>query len=167
MIAEQDQIIEDFIQVAQLAHVQVALAEVWYESVPAPHQRPRKLPLGSQAVYAFLLGDRCLKVGKAGPKTQARFTSQHYGMHAPSTLAKSILTNRQWLAEMLPAERCNEVEDIDEATVGAWIQRNTSRLHVFLPTATGALALSLLEAFVQCRLKPMFEGEVAAVASLE
>jgi hypothetical protein len=43
---------------------------------------------------------------------------------------------------------------------GAWIERNTSRFHVFLPTRAGAPALSLLEAFLQCRLQPVFEGKV-------
>jgi hypothetical protein len=86
--------------------------------------------------------------------------SQHYGMHAPSTLAKSILANRHRLAELLPPERRAEVDGLHEATVGAWIQHNTARVHLFLPTPTGALTLSLLEVFVQCRLKPVFEGKV-------
>jgi hypothetical protein len=38
---------------------------------------PSRLPLGTQAVYAFLLGERWLKVGKAGPNSQPRFTTQH------------------------------------------------------------------------------------------
>ena len=49
---------------------------------------------------------------------------------------------------------------MNEATVGAWIERNTTRLHVFLPTPIGALPLALLEAFIQCRLNPTFEGKV-------
>lgn len=161
MTVEPREIIQAFLQVADLAPVPVAEAQVRHELLPAPHKRPSSLPPGLQAVYAFLVGDRCLKVGKAGPKTQARFTSQHYGMNAPSTLAKSILANRQRLATVLPLERRGEIERLNEATVGAWIERNTARLHVFLPTPLGALPLALLEAFVQCRLNPMFEGKVA------
>jgi hypothetical protein len=64
---------------------------------------------------------------------------------------------------MLPPERRGEVESLGEVTVGAWIQQNTTRLHLFLPTATGVNVLSLLEAFVQCRLNPVFEGKVACI----
>ena len=161
MAIDPKEIIDAFLQVAQLAHVSIAITQVRYELLPAPHKRPSGLPPGSQAVYAFLLADRCLKVGKAGPKTQARSTSQHYGMNAPSTLARTILAHRQQLAAMLPAERRNEVEPLHETTVGAWIERSTTRLHVFLPAASGALTLALLEAFLQCHLNPVFEGKVA------
>ena len=165
MILEPNEMVDAFLQVAHLAHVSLARVELRYEVLAAPHPRPKPLPSGEQAVYAFLLADRCLKVGKAGPKTQARFTSQHYGMNAPSTLAKSILANRQRVADLLPPERRSEVEGLHEGTVGSWIQDNTTRMHVFLPTATGPFALSLLEAFVQCRLNPMFEGKVADIDS--
>jgi hypothetical protein len=150
-----------FLHVAELARVQLASAQVRHELLPAPHRRPSSLPAGTQAVYAFLLGERCLKVGRAGPKTQARFTSQHYGMNARSTLAKSILANPRRLVELLPPERRDEVATLNEATAGAWIERNTARLHIFLPTSAGALTLALLEAFVQCRLIPVFEGKIA------
>ncbi len=161
MALEPKEIVEAFLQVAGLANVSVAESQVRYELLPAPHKRPANLPRGLQVVYAFLVGDQCLKVGKAGPKTQARFTSQHYGMNAPSTLAKSILANRQHLIALLPSPRRGEIDALNEATVGAWIERNTGRLHVFLPSLLGALPLSLLEAFVQCRLNPVFEGKVA------
>jgi hypothetical protein len=153
--------IEAFLQVAELAHMRLPSTPVRHELLPAPHKRPSSLPVGLQAVYAFILGDRCLKVGKAGPKTQARFTSQHYGLNAPSTLTKSILANRQRLADLLPPERRDEVAALSEATTRAWIERNTARVHIFLPTEAGPLPLALLEAFVQCRLNPLFEGRVA------
>lgn len=155
------ELVEAFLQVAELAHVSLPPADVRHEILPAPHRRPSGLPPGSQAVYAFLLGDYCLKVGKAGPKTQARFTSQHYGMNAPSTLAKSILANRQRIADILTPMQRREIDVLQEATVGGWIERSTARLHVFLPTSVGALPLSLLEAFVQCRFRPIFEGKIA------
>lgn len=160
LTVDADEMIHAFLQVAQLAGVPLTLAELCQEVLPAPHERPRNLPPGLQAVYVFLLAGRCLKVGKAGPKTKARFTSQHYGMHAPSTLAKSILAHRQHLAKELLPDRKNQVESLDEDTVGAWIQHNTTRLHFFLPIGAGAFTLSLLEAFVQCRLNPVFEGKV-------
>src|SRR5690348_2023166 len=140
-----EELIDTFLQAAALAHVPFVRSQVKHEMLPAPHKRPGALPPGSQAVYAFLLDNRCLKVGKAGPKTLVRFTSQHYGMNAGSTLARSILANPQRLAELLPATRRSEIDGLQEGTVGRWIERNTARLHVFLPTAVGALPLSLLE----------------------
>jgi hypothetical protein len=156
------EIIDAFLHVAALAHVQLESAHLRHELLPSPHKRPSRLPPGLQAVYAFLLDERCLKVGKAGPSTQARFTSQHYGFNAPSTLAKSILANPQRLADLLPPERRSEVATLNEAKVGAWIERNTARLHIFLPMQAGPLALGLLEAFVQCRMNPVFEGKQVA-----
>lgn len=160
MTFDPKEVVDAFLRVAELAHAQLAPAHIRYELLPAPHNRPSNLPPGFQAVYAFLLDERCLKVGKAGPKTQARFTSQHYGMNAPSTLAKSILANSRLLLDLLPPERRKEVSALNETTVGPWIERNTTRLHIFLPTQTGAFTLGLLEAFIQCRLNPLFEGRV-------
>jgi hypothetical protein len=157
---EQSELINTFLQVANLAHVHVAASDVRAELLPAPHKRPSNLPPSSQVVYAFLLGDRCLKVGKAGPRSQARFTSQHYGFNAPATLAKSLLKHPNHVAVLLPLARQRELETLGETSVGAWIERNTSRFHIFLPTSAEALALSLLKAFLQCRLQPVFEGKV-------
>jgi len=157
---DQPELVETFLKIAKLARVDLPSSDVLSELLPAPHKRPSALPDNSQAVYAFLLSGHCLKVGKAGPKTQARFTSQHYGMNAPSTLARSILSHRKRVAALLPRGRQHEVDALDEESIGVWIERNTTRFHVFLPTRVGALALSLLEAFIQCRLRPLFEGKV-------
>ena len=80
---------EALIEVARLAQAALQTCDVKTELLPVPHQRPKKLPKGSQAVYAFLLGTHCLKVGKAGPKTQARFTSHHYGENALARAART------------------------------------------------------------------------------
>jgi hypothetical protein len=43
------------------------------------------------AVYCFFLDGRALKIGIAGPNSDARFRSQHYNLNsARSTLAGSI-----------------------------------------------------------------------------
>ena len=146
------------LQVATLAAVELPVAGVRLELLPAPHRPPGALPQGTQAVYAFLLGDGCLKVGKAGPKTQVRFTSQHYGCHAPGTLARTLLTYHSVAAMLLPRERAHELAGLTEASVGAWLAKNTSRLHLFMPAAAGGLVLTLMEGFMQCRLQPVFEG---------
>jgi len=66
---DQAELIDTFLQVSHLAHLRLSLTDVRAELSPAPHKRPASLPSGTQAVYTFFLGDRCLKVGKAGPKT--------------------------------------------------------------------------------------------------
>ena len=38
------------------------------------------------------------------------------------------------------------------------VRSNTTRIHFLLPSSYGPAVLALLEAFVQCRLRPEFEG---------
>ena len=138
-----------FVQAAELARVFIPLSEIDVEFHAAEHKPPSRLPTGKLAVYVFMFGDRCLKVGKAGPKSAARFCSQHYGAkRAPSTLAKSLLKSQSFIG----------VNGLVEARVGEWICKNTDRVNFLIPAKYGVFALSLLEAFVQCRLQPEFEG---------
>ncbi len=56
--------------------------------------RPASLPKGKMGIYMFLYDNKFLKIGKAGPKSNARFYSQHYNpKSARSTLATFILTD--------------------------------------------------------------------------
>jgi len=50
------------------------------------------------------------------------------------------------------------ITEIGEHTVGHWIKQNTDRVNFLIPESFGIPLLSLLEAFLQCRLKPCFEG---------
>lgn len=96
-----------------------------------------------------MLGNRCLKVGKAGPKSAARFCNQHYGVNrAPSTLAKSVIKSN------LVAPNVTLTTD----NVSDWLRTNTSRVNFLLPSRYGPAVLALLEVFVQCCLQPEFEG---------
>ena len=154
-----EELVKAFAEVSALAGIHLDAEELRTELLPAPHARPSSLPIGTQAVYAFICGQGCLKVGKAGPKTQARFTSQHYGSNAPSTLAKSIIRGRsRMLALVTPAARA-EFETLDISSVGGWLERNTSRFHLFLPASAPGYALTLAEGFVQCRFRPIYEGK--------
>ena len=139
-----------FVQAAALAGVLIHRSEIVMNYMEAgTHTPPSSLPTGMFAVYVFMYGDRCLKVGKAGPKSAARFCSHHYGANrAPSTLAASLL-------------KCPGAIDescLDEVDVEAKILQKTSRVNFLLPSTYGPFALSLFEAFVQCRLNPVFEG---------
>lgn len=141
--------LDDFRIVANLAGVDVTRGTISIENLSAPHVPPSKLPLGKVAVYVFSKGPEVLKVGKVGSKSQARYTSQHYNPgSAMSTLAASVLADRGHLG----------LEDVNEGNVGRWIRENIDRVNFLMDECFGMPALTLLEAFLQCRLKPRYEG---------
>jgi hypothetical protein len=141
--------IEDFGTVARLAGVALPDGAITIEALSAPHVPPTKLPIGKMAVYVFSKGPQILKVGKVGAKSQARYTSQHYNPgSAMSTLAASILADREWVG----------LGDMAEATVGTWIRENVDRVNFLMDECFGVPVLTLLETFLQCRLKPRYEG---------
>ncbi|RUX32606.1 hypothetical protein EOA13_00415 [Mesorhizobium sp. M7A.F.Ca.US.011.01.1.1] len=144
-----DQLADDFIAVARLAGVELSAGAVNIEKLPAPHVPPTRLPPGRMAVYVFALGPEVLKVGKVGAKSQARYTSQHYNAgSALSTLAASILAER---------ER-HGLTEADMPRAGQWIRHNVDRVNFLIDEEIGMRLLNLLEAFLQCRLNPRYEG---------
>lgn len=148
----------DFGKAACLAGFSVSQDEIIVERLAAPHDPPTSLPAGMMAVYAFMFGDRCLKVGKAGPKSAARFCSQHYLANgAPSTLARSILKARSR----------NAWTELSDANIKLWICQNTDRINFLMPCKYGPFALALFESFIQCRLRPEFEGYTVMIANRE
>ena len=139
----------DFLFVARLSGVDITESDIYIEQLSAPHQPPKALPPGKMAVYVFFLGPQCLKVGKVGPKSHARYISQHYNSKSSmSNLAKSILKDRDRLG----------TSDINDNSVGKWIKTNTDRVNILIPAEHGIAMLTLLESFLQCRLNPRFEG---------
>jgi len=142
-------LLADFLSVARLAGAGLARESIDIEILRKPHRPPTRLPPGKMAVYVFSDDERVLKVGKVGPRSQARYTSQHYRVgSAPSTLAASILKDAALL----------ERHQLDEASVSDWIKNNTHRVNFIIDSDCGVPALTLLEAFLQCRLSPTFEG---------
>ena len=149
MLPDPQPLIEDFRKVAGLAGVSVPKNALSVEKLPAPHKPPSVLPKGKMAVYVFAWRGQCLKVGKVGPNSQARYTSQHYGASSSnSNLAKSILSVRDELT----------LSAVSESNVGAWIKANVDRTNFLLDASCGIPVLTLLESFLQCRLRPRFEG---------
>ena len=139
-------IVEDFKKVASLAGH--SCDEVEVETLLAPHEPPR-LPRGKSAVYIFVFRGKALKVGTVGPNSAARYTSQHYNPRsAKSTLANSLLSQGKELG----------VVGLSESNVGRWIKERTDRYNLLLPSACHNRLRTLLEAFVQCKLNPAFEG---------
>lgn len=130
------------------------------EYLPAPHRSPALRP-GHGAVYVFALADRdtsdagagrVLKVGRAGPNSNARFQSQHYAPRsAGSTLANSLIKYRllwPWLG----------VDHLDGSNVRDWMLGHLDRANVYVP-ATSVGLLPHLEMYVRARLGgSVFEG---------
>ena len=144
-----DQLLTDFLVVAELSGIKVNRDAIRIETFPMPHRPPSSLPKGKMAVYIFSDNERVLKVGKVGWRSQARYTSQHYDAgSARSTLAASILKDEDTM----------EKNGVNAENVSDWIKENTDRVNFILDADLGARTLTLLEVFVQCRLQPAFEG---------
>jgi hypothetical protein len=72
-----------------------------------------------------------------------------------STLAGSILVD---------GERHGMI-NIDEASIGRWIRENIDRVNLLIDERLGVPVLSLLEVFLQCRLKPRRTQEPTALSA--
>lgn len=138
----------DFLTVAELAGKPLAKDDVTVEFLPAPHRAPSCLPAGRMAIYGFWGDDGWLKIGKAGPNSNARYTTQHYGCNAGSTVAKSLAEDPRILA----------LGDFDRFNPCLWMYASTHRVNILLPSTKGMDTLALLEAFLHLRLKPRYEG---------
>lgn len=141
--------LSDFRTVAELAGIRLSDHDIQVERLLAPHIAPTRLPPGMMAVYIFSLKDEVLKVGRVGPNSHARYTSQHYNPgSAMSTLASSLLADRERLG--LP--------NLDQSAVSGWIKENIDRVNFLVKAPLGIGVLTLLEAYLQCRLRPKYEG---------
>jgi hypothetical protein len=115
-----------------------------------PHQ-PKTLPSKMMGVYTFWHEGESIKIGKAGPNSNARFLSQHYNpKSAQSTLAASILRDKRM-----------QSKGITEHTVGDWIKNNCRRIDILLDSDLGIFALELIEAALHYKYEPLYEGFAA------
>jgi hypothetical protein len=146
--AVMDEALKDFVTVASLAHTRLCREDIETEYLEAPHKPPPLLPVGKMAVYGFWHSGEWLKIGLAGPKSNARYTSQHYNPNsAPSTLAASLVKDA----------RMSEFADFDASAPGAWVKSRCSRVNILLDSKHGPFVLALLEAFLHLRLRPRYE----------
>jgi len=147
-----ERLVCDFAPIAEISGVRLPVDAIDVEVLSKPHLPSSMLPQGKMAVYVFLWGDLCLKVGKVGPRSKERYTSQHYNpKSSQSNLAKSILNRGVEIG--LPR--------LTEDSVGDWIRAETDRVNFLLDIEWGMPVLSLMESFLQCRLRPHFEGFVS------
>ncbi|WP_243175932.1 hypothetical protein [Clostridium sporogenes] len=114
-----------------------------------PH-KPKSLPKQKMSVYTFWYNGKFIKIGKAGPNSNARFESQHYNpQSSKSNLAASILSD----------ERMKD-KDITENNIGDWIKNNCRRVDILLDSDLGIFSLELIEAALHYKYEPVYEGFV-------
>lgn len=123
------------------------------EDMGCPHTIPR-LPKGYAAIYIFVYETdkgcyEFLKIGKANAKSNARFSSQHYGFHAPSTLAKSICSDEEFVAQ-----------GINKDNVKDWMLNHLHRINILIKTDCGKAATELIESVLHYAFRPRFEGNI-------
>lgn len=137
-----------FISVAGLARTPVRREDMDVEYLNAPHKPPSRLPKGKMAVYGFWHNGEWLKIGIAGPNSNARYTSQHYNpSSAQSTLAGSLIKDTSVLAK----------PDLHQESIGDWIRANCHRVNILLDSNRDILLLRLLESFLLPYLRPRYE----------
>lgn len=146
--ADIEEALKDFVTVASLARASVSLQDLQVEYLEAPHKPPRGLPAGKMAVYGFWHGGEWLKIGMAGPNSNARYTSQHYNPNsARSTLAASLANDRSISGR----------PDFNPNAPGEWVRSATNRVNILMDNKQNALLPPLLEAFLHLRLRPRYE----------
>lgn len=131
----------------------ISFNDYYIEDLGCPHKQPSSLPKGYAAIYIFAYGTETefefLKIGKANGKSAARFTSQHYGFSAPSTLAKSICKDEEFISK-----------GIDVTNVKAWMLENLHRINIYVKADCGKAATELIESVLHYALRPRYEGNI-------
>ena len=122
--------------------------------------KPSKLKKREQGVYVFLKDETCcLKIGKAGLNSNSRWQYQHYRPSgAKSNLANSILNNLELVKHHYNKTEKLKINALDKENIKKWIINNISRIEFIIYGNKQEFTLTLLESFIQYKLKPLFEG---------
>ena len=88
-----------------------------------------------------------LKIGKANEKSNARFVSHHYNFSAPSTLAKSICSDKEFVSL-----------GINQENVKSWMLENLHRINIYVKS--NKATTELVEAVLHYAFRPRFEGNI-------
>ena len=159
-MSDVDEVVAEFSDWARGQGVVGPRAEVRVESLEIPHS-PTTLRDGWQGVYSFKYQGVWLKVGKAGPKSGARWTSQHYHHgRALSTLAFSLICYARFSdVEFSALSGLKEqLQAVGADDIGDWIKNNTDRVNFLIRFELGRSGLDTLEGIAHRILKPLFEG---------
>jgi hypothetical protein len=142
--------LNDFETMVGEAALKCDVSKIAIDVAHKPHW-PSGLPDGRMAVYCFFLNGQALKIGIAGPNSDARYRSQHYNPNsAQSTLAKSLMAQPDKAGIQVPRSNF----------VGDWIKANTDRINFLLPISLDRVVLLHLERFLHGRWQPIYEGRV-------
>ena len=121
------------------------------EDMGCPHKQPKGLKNGYGAIYIFALVDNgyveFIKIGKANEKSSPRFVSQHYGLKAPSTLAKSLCADEYFKSR-----------GVNEENVKEWMLTNLYRINIRIKASKAAT--ELIESIFHYAYRPRFEGNI-------
>ena len=124
----------------------------YIEDAGCPHKQS-VLPKGYASIYIFAYSSGAkyeyLKIGKANINSAARFTSQHYGFNAPSTLARSICSDAEFRQMGITQENVKE-----------WMQNNLHRINILIRAEQGKAATALVEAILHYKFRPRYEGNI-------
>jgi len=158
---EVDAIIVQFREWAAARGIPLAADDIQVTLLGVPH-KPVALRKGWQGVYAFQFGTTWLKVGKAGPNSNARWVSQHYkATRSMSNLAWSLLQFAHLISfehPSLPKTLKDELRKVRPDAIGDWIKQRTTRVNFAIKVELGPHALDRLERIAQAVLKPVFEA---------
>jgi hypothetical protein len=163
MLPDPKKLINDFAaDLKMYVGISADTSRILYDLWEAPHSA-KDLPACAGAVYVFSLSprndaragrDRVLKVGKAGPNSNARFRYQHYKAgSAMSTLAGAIQNNRLLWGYIGFFD--------DSADVGEWIRQNTDRNNFYFQDDR---LIGYFEVYAKACLSPVFEGSLSGKA---
>lgn len=110
---------------------------------------PEKLPNNKRAIYMFCYNGIFLKIGKVGSSSSKdRFYNHHYRYNgAKSTLAKSIINDENV-----------KIDNVNERNIGEWIKSNCQRIDIIIDDKIDIFTLNLIEAALQFKYKPIYEG---------
>ena len=127
------------------------------------NHNPSTLKDNKKGVYVFLLNENvCFKVGKANSKSQSRQYFQHSDIENFKTILKKHSLNQENIKKKIKVIK-NVKELSTELKLKDWIKKNMNRIEFILENGDDAIDFdtNLLEALVQYRLKPIFEGKNA------
>lgn len=126
--------------------------DYYIEDMGCPHEQPKRLPKGYAAIYVFAYYSKgkyeFLKIGKANENSNARFTSQHYGFSAKSTLARSIYADKGFQ------------NGVTEDDVRQWMLENLLRINIFIKADCGKAMTELVEAIFHYSFRPRYERNI-------
>ncbi len=143
------QLLSDFFAAAEHGQIEIPSETISIEQQPKPHTPPKELSEEKMAVYVFSTDTEVLKVGKANTGSENRYLYQHYNPDAAgSTLAKSLMQDENIPSMLRPVKE----------SVSDMIMERTDRVNFLLDVELGLFVLNLFEAYIQCRLRPIYEG---------